>query len=418
MKKLSIALLALSAGLFATAQETGMHFEHNTTWEKVLAKAKAENKYIFIDCYTTWCGPCKQMSKNIFPMETVGAFYNKNYINIKVQIDTLKDAGKKIIDSKDVQDWYATADMLEDKYNIRAYPTYLFFDPNGQIVHRAVGSSEAPKFIAKGEDAMVPEKQYYTLKRKYEAGDHDEKFLYQVAMAANEAYDPRFAKIVADEYLAKQTDLYTKDNLNLLKDFTQTSKDQGFKVMSENPAKVDAVLGKGEAGKVIKGIIMQEEIYPALFSKNVTTPDWATLETKLKLKYPAQANEAFLYSKVLYAQQKRDWKYFGTAVSDYMKAYGSDATPEQMNSFAWTVFQNCDDIACVTNALDWSKQSFANNNDHQFMDTYANLLYKAGKKKEAIEWETKAMELAQKNKEDAGDYKETLDKMSKGEKTW
>lgn len=412
MKKWNLAFLALAVGLTASAQETGMHFEHNTTWEKVLAKAKAENKYIFIDCYTTWCGPCKQMSKNVFPQETVGTFYNKNFINIKVQLDTTA------ADNEEVKSWYATGDMLEDKYNVRAYPTYLFFDPNGQIVHRAVGSSEADKFIGKGKDAMVPEKQYYTLKRQYEAGNHEEAFLYKMAESASDAYDMKFAKEVADEYLSKQKDLYTKQNLELLKNFTSTSKDQGFKVIMDNPAKVDAALGKGEANKVVKNIVLREEVYPVLFAKNASTPDWAALETKLKGKYPNQANEVFLYSKVLYAQQKRDWVNFGPAVSAYMKAYGSDASPEQMNQFAWTVFENCDDMACVASALDWSKKSFEANNSHMFMDTYANLLYKAGKKKEAIEWETKAMALAKAAKEDTGDYQATLDKMQKGEKTW
>jgi thiol-disulfide isomerase/thioredoxin len=411
MKKWSLAFFAMTTFLMATAQETGMQFEHNTTWDKVLAKAKAEKKFIFVDCYATWCGPCKQMAKNIFPMEAVGKFYNANFVNLKVQFDTTA------ADNEDVKAWHAVAEKINKEYRIAAYPTYMIFDANGVAVHRAVGSSDAEKFIAKGKEAMSPETQYYALKRKYEAGDHNEKFAYQVALAANEAYDMKFAKTVADEYLSKQKDLYTKENLDLLKEFTSTSKDLGFKVMSENPEKVDAVLGKDAANKVVKNIILREEVTPFMRAKTAT-PDWAALETSLKSKYPKQANEVFLYTKVLYSQQKRDWKNFGGAVSEYMKAYGSTATPEQMNQFAWTVFENCDDMACVNNALEWSKNSFAADNNHMFMDTYANLLYKAGKKKEAIEWETKAMTLAKEAKEDTGDYQATLDKMNKGEKTW
>jgi thiol-disulfide isomerase/thioredoxin len=412
MKKLSLSLFVMAFAAAAIAQETGMRFEHNTSWEKVLAKAKAENKYIFVDCFATWCGPCKQMAKNIFPQEEVGKFFNANFINLKIQFDTTA------ADDAEVKSWFATAAKINKEYKIAAYPTYMMFDPNGVAVHRAVGSSQAEQFIAKGKDALNPEKQYYTLKRKYEAGNRDEKFMYQTVLAAVDAYDKEFAKKISDDYLSTQTDLYTKENLTLLRQFTQTSKDQGFKIMSQNPEKVDAVLGKGEANKVVKNIVLREEVMPIAFGKNVTTPDWAGLETTLKTKYPAQANEILLYSKVLYTQQKRDWKNFGTAVSEYMKSFGSNATPEQMNQFAWTVFENCDDMACVTNALDWSKQSFAQNNSPMFMDTYANLLYKAGKKKEAIEWETKAMTLAKANKEDAGEYQATIDKMTKGEKTW
>ena len=93
-------MVLLAATTFAFAQEKGMHFEHNTTWQKILAKAKAEKKYIFVDCFTTWCGPCKQMSANIFPLKEVGDFYNKNFINVKIQLDTLRDKTGKILSFK------------------------------------------------------------------------------------------------------------------------------------------------------------------------------------------------------------------------------------------------------------------------------------------------------------------------------
>ena len=412
MKKIVFALLLSGFTAAVFAQEKGMHFEHNTSWEKVLAKAKAENKYIFVDAFTTWCGPCKMMSKNIFPLEEVGTFYNANFINLKIQLDTTKN------DNDEVKSWFAAGKELATKYNVQVFPTYLMFDPNGQIVHRAVGSSDAAKFLAKGADAMNPDKQYYGLKRQYDGGKKDESFLYKMSMAASEAYDMEFAKTVAMEYLATQKNLYTKENLEMLKDFTTSSKDQGFSVLLNNTGKADAILGKGESGKVVKPIILREEVYPKMFKKGVIKPDWAAIEKELQTKYPMQANETYLYAKVMYAQQKGNWKDYGPAVIAYMKSYGNNASPDQMNAFAWNVFENCDDMACVASALKWSKQSFAKNDNHQFMDTYANLLYKSGKKKEAIKWETKARALAIKAGEDGKDYAATIEKMKKGEKTW
>jgi hypothetical protein len=51
-----------------------------------------------------------------------------------------------------------------------------------------------------------------------------------------------------------------------------------------------------------------------------------------------------------------------------------------------------------------------------FIDTYANILYKLGKKEEAISWEEKAVTLV--GEADKKSYQETLDKMKRGEKTW
>jgi len=421
MKKLMSVLLLCAATTFAFAQEKGMHFEHNTTWQKILAKAKAENKYIFVDCFTTWCGPCKQMSAKVFPLPVVGDFYNAKFINVKVQLDTLKDKAGKILDNEEVKSWYATGDELELKYNVKAYPTYLYFNPNGEIVHRAVGSSEADKFIAKGEDALVPEKQYYAMKRQYEGGKKDAKSLYTLAKAANEAYDQPFSKAVTDEYLATQTDLLTPENIGFLADNITASKDKGFTELLNNPEAFNKVVGDGFAESTIRSIIIREEVVPILFPKGqkaAETPDWDAALKAATAKYPTQGAEAVTFYKINYYQRKGEWNNFGPAVVDYMKSYGANASPTQMNSFAWTVFENCEDMTCVASALEWSKKSFAKDNNHMFMDTYANLLYKSGKKKEAIEWETKAKDLAVKAGEDAKDYVATIEKMQKDEKTW
>lgn len=102
------------------AQEKGIHFEHNYSWQSILAKAKAENKYIFVDCFTTWCGPCKFMSSTIFPSENTGKFFNEKFINVKFQLDTT------IKDDENIKKQYADAAFIKHNYNVVAYPTYLF----------------------------------------------------------------------------------------------------------------------------------------------------------------------------------------------------------------------------------------------------------------------------------------------------
>ena len=88
------------------AQSTGIHFEHNSNWETILKRAKAENKYIFVDCFTTWCGPCTYMSAQIFPLKEVGEFYNTKFLNLKLQFDTTQS------DNEDVKNWYITTSAM------------------------------------------------------------------------------------------------------------------------------------------------------------------------------------------------------------------------------------------------------------------------------------------------------------------
>ena len=67
MKKLILVMFLMILGVPAFTQSEvgeGIKFE-NGTWAEILAKAKKENKYVFLDAFTTWCGPCKWMDKEV-----------------------------------------------------------------------------------------------------------------------------------------------------------------------------------------------------------------------------------------------------------------------------------------------------------------------------------------------------------------
>ena len=75
-------LLFCTGALFAQ----GINFDHGT-WKEVLAKAKAEDKLVFVDVYTSWCGPCKKMAAEVFPLADVGQLFNPNFVNYKIDAE-------------------------------------------------------------------------------------------------------------------------------------------------------------------------------------------------------------------------------------------------------------------------------------------------------------------------------------------
>lgn len=140
MKKLLliVSVLCLTATL---GFSQGISFEEGT-WAEVVAKAKKDNKPIFIDLYATWCGPCKLMAKNIFPDKAVGTKYNAEFVNYKV--DAEKGEGL----------------TLAKKYSVKAYPTFIFIDPTTEKeVYRVMGSMSADDFIAEADKALEKAKK-------------------------------------------------------------------------------------------------------------------------------------------------------------------------------------------------------------------------------------------------------------------
>jgi thioredoxin-related protein len=408
--------IALSVHL-ATAQDNrdnrdkGVHFEHDLSWSAIQARAMTENKYIFMDCFATWCGPCRYMRTTVFPQEESGNFFNDRFISVEVQMDTT------VKDNEHIKSWYADAHRIMTQYAIQAFPTYLIFAPNGQVLHRIVGGREtAREFIDVARQSFDTTKQYYTQLRQFTGGRRDSAFLHRLAAQSLDVYNLRDGHQVFEAWLKTQPSPFTPAGLGLMERFTQHTTDPGFALFLHHAAQADRILGAGTAERLVRDILIRQYVAPQIRLAGSNGPDWKSIQRAVAASYPAQAAEVTARGKVQYYQAKRDWPHFQTTVVTYMQKYGAHATPEELNEFAWTVFSNCPDMSCVTEALDWSRRSFKSKPVPGYMDTYANILYKMGKKEEAIAWEQKAADLTTTN--DRAGYQATIDKMKKGEKTW
>ncbi|HEX6426421.1 MAG TPA: thioredoxin fold domain-containing protein [Niastella sp.] len=403
-----VVILSLLLPFAVAAQEKGVHFEHALSWTEVKAKAKAENKYIFVDCFTTWCGPCKYMSTVIFPQEESGVFFNDKFVNVEVQLDTTAK------DNDRVKSWYADAHAIMTQYSINAFPTYLIFAPDGRVLHRIVGGSNSAKmFINVVQEAFDTTKQYYTKLEQFEKGRRDSAFLCQLALQAHKAYDMPTGKKVAKVFLASQPNLFTPAALNLINTYTTQSTDEYFGFLAEHASEINQVIGAGKAEKKIRTIFLNEGNRLA-WDKNLV-PDWKRVQKKIAARLPSEADEITMRIKINYYNTKRDWPKFEKAIVSYMKQYSHLMNDGDLNSLAWNVFEHCSDMTCVSQILDWSKQ-LKNAKDPAFLDTYANLLYKLGKTDDAIALEQKAHDLSPANERSG--FQSTIDKMKKGEKTW
>jgi len=405
------ALVALSVHL-ASAQEQsaggGVQFEHQLSWPAIQAKAKAEHKYIFVDCFTTWCGPCRYMRTQVFPLKKMGDYFNDKFVSVEVQLDTT--AG----DNDHVRGWYADAHALATQYKVAAYPTYLIFTPDGQALHRIVGGNSPENFLVEVGGSFDSTKQYYTQLRQYDAGRRDSGFLRRLTEISFSGYDPGNGRKFARAYLQTQTDLLRPGVLDIVLLATTHTSDEYFDVIVKHTTEIDKMKGAGKAEGIIREIVLNEGT--GIRHEEKRKPNWDSLQKALAAKLPnADAAELIARIKVNFYLGRQDWPQFEPAIVGYMKKYGKHIGDNDLNSIAWSVFQRCPDMSCVGAVLDWSQQ-LKDGNKPELMDTYANILYKLGKKEDAIALEEKALALVP--TESRADFQVTLDKMKKGEKTW
>lgn len=398
MKKI---ILTLCAAVFAatgfaqteTASAVGIQFETGT-WAEILAKAKQQNKYVFVDAYTTWCGPCKWMDKNVFPTAEAGDYFNKNFVNAKIDME--KGEGLDIA----------------KKYNVQAYPTYLYVDGNGDLVHRVVGSMETPKFIEASSNALDPNKQYGTLIRKFDGGDRDSEFLYKASYAAQNAYDTKKTQEISNAYLATQTNWLEEKNVKFITQFTSSPKDAQFDFMRKNAAAFEASMGKDKYAEKMYGIVYQAS-YSEVGLKRDATKEQAPQYIKIADEYfkktlPEQAPKLSNTFAMNVYRIMKDWDNFAkTAIAYYDKNLPA-ASSMELNSIAWTFYENIDNPEYLKKAVGYALQSVKLSEEYANTDTVASLYSKVGDKKNAKLYAEKAIALGKATNQDVSSTEKLL----------
>lgn len=186
MKHICILLFCLLAGYAVIAQE-GVNFR-DIPLEEALRQAKTEKKLVFMDCYTSWCGPCKNMADKVFPQKAAGDYFNPRFVCVKYDME--KGDGVK----------------LAKKYEVHAYPTFLMIRPDGTIQHRLVGGDQLEAFIARVEKGFDEQNNLSALNSRYEKGGLTKSELFSYWEALEEAGEDAGAAKVYDELLAQLTE--------------------------------------------------------------------------------------------------------------------------------------------------------------------------------------------------------------------
>ncbi|HRP33820.1 MAG TPA: thioredoxin family protein [Agriterribacter sp.] len=420
-----LLLQLLLVCLFDQAQQSnGIKFEEKElTWKDVKQKAKNKSKYIFIDAYTTWCGPCKYMSKNIFPQKEVGDFFNENFISIALQIDTTKN------DNKIIKRWYKDAAMISDIYKISVFPTYLFLNQDGVLMHTITGASEnKDDFIAKAKNAINPLTQYATLKEAFENGRRDSSFLTLLIKTARDASDDSLLHACINYYLTTQNNLLSTPNISLIAEGTSKSSDEGFDILLNHPKEVGAVIGKDRRTGILNTIAFDEEIFPLIMINGKKTVyggglsiygggemnksvDWDAITTTLNLKYGDLSKSILLNGKLKYYDWLEDWENFNDLLLDY-KIKEADIDTNLIGNMAYKLIANCEDTQSFRNAIGWASILAADKKNPYSLKIYSKILYLAGENDMAIDFMKEYLQLT--NKSDKSG--EIIEKMRKGEK--
>ena len=155
MKVKLIGLLLLVCGGLLAKQDNTIDFievDNNTDWKAAFEQAKTENKLVFIDVFTDWCTYCKQLDEEVYTDESIIAYFNENFINLKFNAETEFGLPKA------------------QQFNISSFPTLLFTTGEQQPLHKIEGFVPATSLSAYGSEVQRMWTILPDLEAKYELG--------------------------------------------------------------------------------------------------------------------------------------------------------------------------------------------------------------------------------------------------------
>lgn len=375
----------------AFSQPKEMEFEKGS-FADIKVKAKKENKLIFMDCYTSWCGPCKMMASETFANDTIANYFNEHYINCSFDME--KGEGLK----------------LADNYKVGCYPTLLFLDGDGNVVHRGAGYKSVNDLMKFSNDAQSSQNSFSAIEKNYKKNEDDADITLVYINNLSSSCLP-YDEIL-NKYLSKQKeeDLIHENNWKIVKQYSRIYNSKEIQYILKN---IEIFRNKyhNDVENFLSGVFFSTALNYCQDSTK-TKKDLEEIFLTDKKYNINRLNDTLIFSiKLNFYNQKKDWKSYSELILEDGDRF---IVSENTNEICWNIYLYSNDkkllekgIDCMNKYMKINKKYFdwALNGDisitpdHQTnlevinsygfnvvyapWDTYASLLYKLKKKNEA-----------------------------------
>jgi thiol-disulfide isomerase/thioredoxin len=133
-------LLEYEKVLHKNVGQKGLDFTYKDINDKAVSFSDFKGKFVYIDLWATWCGPCKAEIPHMKKIEE--DYHGKNIVFVSLSLDKPKDAQKwkDYVTKEQLKGIQLMADKdfgsdVAKNYDVNAIPRFLLFDTKGNIIN-------------------------------------------------------------------------------------------------------------------------------------------------------------------------------------------------------------------------------------------------------------------------------------------
>lgn len=332
LKFIVTTVLVACATLNANAQ--GMEFmPEGSLFKDAIATAQKENKMVFLDCYTSWCGPCKALAAKVFPTKEVGDYMNPRFVCIKIDME--KGEGPE----------------LNRKFEVSAYPTMIIFNKDGGEIGRMVGGGNVESFLSRVKEKSV-DSGIASMDKRFDDGDRDPQFLMRYVETLGASYKRDRANDVAEAILQGKENTFAEDSLlaSVFMKYITNPFCPAFIAVAKNPAPLMKTINKPLVVEAKMNQVWTNYPRSLVVEANGTvTMDEAKFQSYLSLLKEcgkdAMCDHQRLTTLMTLAERQKNWSSYVGHLSEYLSNPNLDMSDLDLCKKATPITRECKDAA-------------------------------------------------------------------------
>lgn len=383
IKHITLLFVTFVGGINLSGQEAIQY--HTGSWQEITATARKEHKYIFIDCYTDWCGWCKVMDKRTMTDSTVTRELNDSFIPVKMDMEK----GEGI--------------TMAMKFHLIGFPSFLYFSPDGRYVYQSAGYQSVKDFLTNLRDARDKSKQVNAPGYSNSLNVAYPDFYRKAFGEGGKKQNPSAGEVFS--YLDQQKDLTSEVCWAIMSRFDMDAKRENYFVQHfETYKRLYGRFSVNDKMNAILGARLQKAIQAR--DKELLTQVIDLCKKYLSQDFPLSAD----YCRVAYYGGVQDWNAMADAIDNFVKKdkYNTSA---YISTQAMQIANNNTDKKLLKRSCGWLRSVADKDPSYPNLLNYANILYKAGEHDEALKVATRALSVGRENGEDVAGTEMLLKKI-------